>query len=65
MEIRNILDNLKISELNAMQQAAVDVCSKGNDMILLSPTGSGKTLAYLIPLLKRLNREWKACRRWC
>ena len=56
MEIRNILDNLKISELNAMQQAAVDVCSKGNDMILLSPTGSGK---------KRLNREWKVCRRWC
>ena len=28
MEIRNILDNLKISELNAMQQAAVYVCSK-------------------------------------
>lgn len=55
MEIRNILDNLKISELNAMQQAAVDVCSKGNDMILLSPTGSGKTLAYLIPLLETLK----------
>ena len=55
MEIRNILDNLKISELNAMQQAAVDVCSKGNDMILLSPTGSGKTLAYLIPLLETLR----------
>lgn len=51
MEIRDILDNLKISELNAMQQAAVDVCSKGSDMVLLSPTGSGKTLAYLLPLL--------------
>ena len=52
MEIRNILDNLKISELNAMQQAAVDVCSKGNDMILLSPTGSGKT--YLVKTLAKL-----------
>lgn len=55
MDIRTILANLKIEQLNAMQQAAVEVCKKGNDLILLSPTGSGKTLAYLLPLLSLLK----------
>lgn len=55
MEIRTILANLKIGQLNAMQQAAVDVCKGGDDLILLSPTGSGKTLAYLLPLVSLLK----------
>lgn len=55
MDIRTILANLKIEQLNAMQQAAVEVCEKGSDLILLSPTGSGKTLAYLLPLVSLLK----------
>ena len=37
MDIRTILKNLKIEELNAMQQAAVDAYKEGNDIVLLSP----------------------------
>ena len=49
------LRNLKIEELNEMQQAAIEHCRKSKDMVLLSPTGTGKTLAFLLPLLERLN----------
>ena len=42
--IKNILTNLKIEQLNAMQEAAIDTWKEGKDLILLSPTGSGKTL---------------------
>ena len=48
MNIQTILVNLKIEQLNAMQQAAIDAYREGSDLILLSPTGSGKTLAYLL-----------------
>ena len=39
--IKNILTNLKIEQLNAMQEAAIDTWKEGKDLILLSPTGSG------------------------
>ena len=67
MDIRTILANLKIEQLNAMQQAAVDVCKEGSDLILLSPTGTGKTLAYLLPLVSLLSLVWKGYRllSWC
>ncbi len=57
MDIRTILKNLKIEKLNEMQQAAIDACGKGADLILLSPTGSGKTLAYLLPLVSMLKPD--------
>ena len=50
MDIQTILSNLKIDQLNAMQEASIDAWKEGSDLILLSPTGSGKTLAYLLPL---------------
>ena len=46
MDIQTILLNLKIDQLNAMQEASIDAWKEGSDLILLSPTGSGKTLAY-------------------
>lgn len=57
MNIQTILANLKIEQLNAMQQAAIDTYREGCDLILLSPTGSGKTLAYLLPLVSSLKSE--------
>ena len=51
------LRNMNISELNVMQQAAVEHCRNERNMVLLSPTGTGKTLAYLLPLLERLDKE--------
>ena len=59
LQITQALANLKIEELNPMQEASIDTWSEGKDLILLSPTGSGKTLAYLLPLLDSLNPEVK------
>ena len=42
MDIQTILANLKIEQLNVMQQTAVDAYREGGDLVLLSPTGSGK-----------------------
>lgn len=56
MDIQTILSNLKIDQLNAMQEAAIDAWKDGSDLILLSPTGSGKTLAYLLPLVSSLKQ---------
>jgi ATP-independent RNA helicase DbpA len=55
--IENILKNLKIASLNAMQEAAIEAAKKSADVVLLSPTGSGKTLGFLLPMLAHLNPE--------
>jgi superfamily II DNA/RNA helicase len=52
--IKKALENLKITALNEMQNAALGADPK-SDLILLSPTGSGKTLAFLLPILKTLD----------
>jgi superfamily II DNA/RNA helicase len=57
--VRNILDHLKIGELNEMQLASIEAIEKRGDVILVAPTGSGKTLAFLIPLLGKLNPDSK------
>ena len=56
MDIQTILSNLKIDQLNSMQEASIDAWKEGSDLILLSPTGSGKTLAYLLPLVSSLKK---------
>ena len=56
MDIQTILSNLKIDQLNAMQEASIDAWKEGSDLILLSPTGSGKTLAYLLTLESSLKK---------
>ncbi|MDB4927131.1 DEAD/DEAH box helicase [Mucilaginibacter sp.] len=54
--IKKALENLKITALNEMQNAALSADPK-SDLILLSPTGSGKTLGFLLPLLKSLHAD--------
>jgi superfamily II DNA/RNA helicase len=54
--IKQTLENLKITALNPMQEAALNAAKKG-DVILLSPTGSGKTLGFLLPLLGLLKAD--------
>jgi superfamily II DNA/RNA helicase len=54
--IKKALENLKITALNEMQHAALNVAAK-SDMILLSPTGSGKTLGFLLPVLDLLDQK--------
>src|SRR4051812_42892657 len=55
-KIHQILQNLKIEQLNEMQLASIDAIQKQDDVILLSSTGSGKTLAFLLPVLQRLDK---------
>ena len=54
--IKTALENLKITALNQMQNAAISAAKKG-DVILLSPTGSGKTLGFLLPLLDLIKTD--------
>jgi superfamily II DNA/RNA helicase len=53
--LEKILEKLKITALNDMQNAAVGAAKKGGDVVLLAPTGSGKTLAFLFPVLSALE----------
>ena len=57
MMLEAILDNLKITALNQMQEAAILATKKGNDILVLAPTGSGKTLAFLLPVLNNLVKD--------
>ncbi|WP_026464342.1 DEAD/DEAH box helicase [Adhaeribacter aquaticus] len=54
--LEQALQKLNISKLNPMQEAALEVASR-QDMVLLAPTGSGKTLGFLLPLLNLLSPE--------
>ncbi len=50
-----ILKNLSIASLNAMQKEMLNTFSKREDILLLSPTGSGKTLGFILSILSKLN----------
>jgi superfamily II DNA/RNA helicase len=52
--MQQALDKLKITQLNPMQEAALEAAQQ-HDVVLLAPTGSGKTLGFLLPLLARLQ----------
>ncbi|WP_462255535.1 DEAD/DEAH box helicase [Ferruginibacter sp.] len=58
-DLKKILSNFNIEELNEMQLASLDAIEKNNDTILVSTTGSGKTLAFLLPLVNLLKKEIK------
>lgn len=56
MDIQQILNKLRITALNEMQQYAAEaITGSDGDVVLLSPTGSGKTLAYLLPLIQLID----------
>lgn len=60
MKTNDILDNLKIEQLNPMQEAVGRVYESCKSLIVLSPTGSGKTLAFLLPLVQGLSASTEA-----
>ena len=58
MDLQDILNKLRISQLNEMQQHAAEaIIGSDGDVVLLSPTGTGKTLAYLLPLVQLINGQ--------
>lgn len=60
MKTNDILDNLKIEQLNPMQETVGRVYESCRSLIVLSPTGSGKTLAFLLPLVQGLSASTEA-----
>tara|TARA_B100000809_G_scaffold110921_2_gene109482 strand:+ start:10158 stop:11477 length:1320 start_codon:yes stop_codon:yes gene_type:complete len=54
---QDILDKLKIYQLNPMQEDAISTIEKTENTILLSPTGTGKTLAFLLPMLEKMSPD--------
>ena len=58
--VKDILSNLGIAALSAMQQQACDTFHETGRYVLLSPTGSGKTLAYLLPLCRDIDKDSEA-----
>lgn len=62
MAIKNqqeILQKLRIEQLNPMQEEAHQVFLTHPEMVLLSPTGTGKTLAFLLPIVEQLEESCK------
>ncbi|GAA5032225.1 helicase [Marivirga lumbricoides] len=52
---QEILAKMGISQLNAMQEEALQIIRGAEETILLSPTGTGKTIAFLLPILETLG----------
>jgi superfamily II DNA/RNA helicase len=53
----NLLKNLSIQALNAMQEATIRKAAVASNLMLLAPTGSGKTIAFLIPVIQQLSND--------
>lgn len=58
-KVQHALSKTGITELNAIQLAALEAVEQHTDTLLLAPTGSGKTLAFLLPVLLRLDPNKK------
>lgn len=56
-ELKNKLIELGFKEPTLIQEKSNQAFMSNTNAILLSPTGTGKTLAFLIPLIKKIDRE--------
>ncbi len=56
---RDILNKLKIAQLNPMQEEAKSTIHAYPEVVVLSPTGTGKTLAFLLPIIAELDANCK------
>ena len=54
---KQILQKLKIRELNPMQVTTQAAVHSHNEIMLHSPTGTGKTLAFLLPIIAELEED--------
>jgi superfamily II DNA/RNA helicase len=57
INIQPILENLKIKQLNEMQETVIQAAQVQDELIVLANTGSGKTLGFLIPILQLLQPD--------
>ena len=55
-EIMEGLESMGFEECTPVQELAMPVIWKGDDLIACAQTGTGKTAAYLLPVLNRITR---------
>ncbi|MEW8956235.1 DEAD/DEAH box helicase [Clostridium sp.] len=53
------LDKLGIKEPTEIQEKAIPVLLKGENVVAQSETGTGKTLAYLLPIIEKIDTSKK------
>lgn len=56
-ELITALQKQGIKEPTPIQEQAIPVAFKGNDVIAKAQTGTGKTLAFLLPILQRVHTD--------
>ena len=56
-ELIQSLQKQGIKEPTPIQEQAIPVVFKGNDVIAKAQTGTGKTLAFLLPILQRVHTD--------
>ncbi len=56
-EILEALNDLQFLDATEIQEKAIPIMSKGNDIIGIAQTGTGKTFAYSIPLLTNITKD--------
>ena len=50
----NVIKTFGHTKPTAIQEKAIPIALKGNDVLGLAQTGTGKTLAFLLPIFQRL-----------
>ena len=51
------LDAMRFEEPTPVQEQAIPIIQKGNDVIAVAQTGTGKTAAFLLPILNKIQRS--------
>ena len=56
-DVLNGLDAMRFEEATPIQEQAIPIIMKGDDLIACAQTGTGKTAAYLLPVLNKMVSE--------
>ena len=57
VHLLNVIKTLGYTKPTAIQEKAIPIALKGNDVLGLAQTGTGKTAAFMLPILQRLMSD--------
>ena len=55
-ELQDGLDMMGFEDATPIQQQAIPIIQKDNDLIACAQTGTGKTAAFVLPILDKLTK---------